>query len=98
MSHYDYLDKHLPDFFKALGLDWETHRGIIQAHGDKCYSYRQEWEEAGIPFAHGVALYLLTYCYPFDVGVRQTDWGWVAPKQWVIEQYPRYGQHLPPVD
>ena len=94
-SHYDYLNQHLLDFFLAIGLNEEDHRGIIVAHGDKAYSYRYEWEQAGIPFPHGVALYLLTYRYPFDLEVRETEWGWVAPKDWVVDNYERFEHHLP---
>lgn len=98
-SHYDYLDEHLESFFKAVGLNWDTYgRGIIVVHGDKCSGYRYLWEEAGIPFPHGVALYLLTHCYPFDLEVRQTAWGWVSPQQWVLDNYQRFREHLPPVN
>lgn len=79
-----------------MGLEWEYNRGIIVAHGDKCYGYRDIWNAEGIPFAHGVAMYLLTYCYPFDHEVRQTEErGWVDPYKWVIENYPRYKDLLP---
>lgn len=97
-NHYDYLEAHLPEFFRAIGLGWEANAGIISAHGDKAYSYRYTWEELGIPFAHGVALYLLTYCYPFDLEVRQTEGGWVAPKDWVVDNYERFKYHLPEVN
>lgn len=96
-NHYDYLNQHLLDFFQSVGLTEGQHRGIIGAHGDKAYSYRYEWEQNGIPFPHGVALYLLTYCYPFDLEVRETEWGWVAPKDWVILNYSRFQHCLPAI-
>ena len=98
MSHYDYLDEHLPAFFEAVGVAWEGNAGIVLAHGDKCYTYHYEWEEAGIPFAHGLAIYLLSYCYPYSQEVRETpDGGWVPPKDWVRANYDRFKAHLPQV-
>jgi hypothetical protein len=69
--------------------------GGIVAHGDKCYSYRSEWESKGIPFEHGVAIYLLTYLRPYSKEVRETSNGWVAPKDWVIANYHKFVNHLP---
>lgn len=86
-SHYDWLDKNLPTFFAKVGLDWRGNEGIISAHGDKCYTYREQWEKEGIPFEHGVAVYLLSYCRPFDKESRETINGWVPPVDWVIKAY-----------
>ncbi len=94
-NHYDYLEEHLPNFFDMLGIGWEGHGGIVLAHGDKAYAYRSEWESFGIPFNHGVAIYLLSYCTPYDREVRETANGWVAPKDWVIANYDRFRCHLP---
>ena len=94
-NHYDYLEAHLPAFFEAVGVSGANNAGIISAHGDKAYSYRHEWEKLGIPFNHGVALYLLSYCRPFDLEVRQTAGGWVAPKDWVASNYERFSYRLP---
>ncbi len=96
-SHYNYLNRHLPGFFEAVGVEWKSNLGIITAHGDKAYGFRYEWEAAGIHFYHGVALYLLTYCYPFDLEVRETEQGWVAPQDWVIQKYPQFRKLLAPV-
>ena len=94
-NHYDYLEAHLPEFFKAVGVNWDVWRGIVSAHGDKAYTYRYEWEKLGIPFAQGVALYLLSYCEPYAQEVRETTNGWVAPKDWVAANYDRFRCHLP---
>jgi hypothetical protein len=65
--------------------------GSISAHGDKCYGYQARWEKAGIPFEHGVALYLLTYQHPYCDQVRQTkDDGFVSPAEWVESKYPEF--------
>jgi len=98
MNHYDYLDEHLPAFFEAVGVAWEGNGGIIVAHGDKCSSYKDGWEEAGIPFPHGAAIYLLSYCHPYSLEVRDTpDGEWVPPKDWVKANYDRFKAHLPQV-
>lgn len=86
-SHYDYLDALLNPFWKLVfdkTADDMWCGGIVSAHGDKAYSYKDEWKEAGIPFARGVLLFLLTYTkligdYPKHKSV-----------DWVIEQYPIY--------
>jgi hypothetical protein len=107
-SHYDYLKEVLPDFFDKLAaetktdsLKWEHNRGIISAHGDKCYPMRPDWEAAGLPFEKGVAIYLLTYCLPFSKEVREVRDGyqfnhkWVCPLKWVIDNKDRFINMLP---
>jgi len=89
-NHYDWLEKYLPDFFKKQGLDFKNYCGIISAHGDKCYSYRAIWHSYNIPFEHGIAIYLLSYCFPFSEEVRNTKNGWVKPDQWVVNNYDRF--------
>jgi|RifCSP13_1_1023834.scaffolds.fasta_scaffold241654_2 hypothetical protein len=97
-SHYDYLDQHLPAFFVAMGLSWEWNQGIISAHGDKAYGYRYEWQEAGLHFYHGVAIYLLSYCKPFRDESRETANGWVPVHEWVLDNAHRFLPYLPPVE
>lgn len=97
-SHYDYLDQHLPTFFKSLGIHWDSYRGIIVAHGDKCSSYRQGWEKGGLHHYHGVAIYLLSYVHPFSLEVRDTKEGWVDPWMWVLKNKDRFLPHLPPFE
>lgn len=94
---YDYLREHLPTFFAAVGVSWDQNAGIIGAHGDKAYCYRQGWEQSGLHFFHGLAIYLLTYCRPYAVESRETPSGWVAPEKWVLENKDRFLPHLPPV-
>lgn len=96
MSHYDWLQKNLSTFFERVGVDFDQNAGIIGAHGDKGYGYRWRWEEHGIPFEHGMAIYLLTYTRPFSHEVRETGSTWVDPAQWVIDNYERFKDKLPP--
>jgi len=95
-SHYDFLREHLPAFCTANDVNWDWHCGIIEAHGDKCYSYRDRWEAAGVHFYHGVMLYLLARCRPYSDECRDTARGWVDPGQWVIDNKDRF--KLPPID
>lgn len=98
-NHYDWLEKHLPTFLDSVGKgDWISARGLISAHADKCYSYRSRWEEEGLHFFHGAAIYLLSYLSPWSTEVRETKGGWVAPADWVIQNKDRFLPHLPPIE
>ncbi len=96
-SHYNWLDKNFWKFLENLDhgnlRNWNG--GIITAHGDKCYGYRLVWKRNHIPFAHGVALYLLTYMKPWSDEVRESDEGWVDPSSWVITNYKKFIDKLP---
>lgn len=96
-SHYDYLEAYWLKFIKAIGLPGAQYynNGMIGAHGDKGYSYRASWEEAGIPFERGMLIYLLSYCPPYNKQVRETQNGkWVNPWEWVISTYPQFVTHI----
>ena len=89
MNHYKYLEYVLPSVFKQLKMTYPV--GLIVAHGDKGYEYRECWEKNGIPFECGMVIYLLSYCHPYLKEVRETDnCGWVAPEQWVIDNWGRF--------
>lgn len=92
-SHYDWLDANLMSFFEKIGIK-NGCNGVISAHGDKCYQYRDTWLEHGIKFNHGVAIYLAGSYYPFSEQLRETKNGWVAPVDWVISQYPIWKDFL----
>lgn len=96
-SHYDWLSIHLKSFFDQIGIDIDYHEGTIVAHGDKCYAYRDKWQEAGIPFPHGVAIYLACYFRPYSSEVRETKDGWVRVEEWVIGKYPNWKHLLAPI-
>jgi hypothetical protein len=92
-NHYEYLEEHLPQFLENVEVKggWELNGGIISAHGDKAYYYRDKWEKNGIYFYHGVSIYLLTYCAPYAKEVRQTK----DPSDWVVENAHRFLPYLP---
>lgn len=96
INHYQWLEINFEKFLINIGLDHpHDYNGLITADGDKCYGYRSEWEKNNIPFHHGVAIYLLTNISPFSKEVRDTKKGWVAPKEWVIQNYNNFKQYLP---
>jgi hypothetical protein len=85
-SHYNYLDVMLQPFWKLVfdkTPDQTNCAGIVGAHGDKCYSYKSNWEEFKIPFHRGALLYLLTYTSLMNRPKSESC-------QWVIENYTFY--------
>lgn len=90
-SHYDYLEIVINEFWKSLfgkttGEMWCA--GIISAHGDKAYGYGEKWKAAGISFARGSLLFLLTYTKEFG------DTPKPASCEWVIDNYQKYLPHI----
>jgi len=99
MNHYEWLEINLVSFLQTLKIpDAEYGKGLVVAHGDKCYSYKSGWDDAYIPFEHGVAIYLLTYLHPYNKETRETDNGWVYPHHWVKDNYSRFKDALAPVE
>lgn len=96
-SHYDWLKKHLPTILKNLNVREEAMGGIV-GDGDKCWSWQDDWKKAGIPFPHGVAIYILSKWRPWSQEVRETPKGWVDVYQWIVDNYPRFKEHLPTED
>lgn len=95
-SHYDWLSKNLGTFLDNLGLDVDQADGLIRAHGDKGYSYRMQWEDAGLRFEQAMAIFLLSYVRPYSKEVRKLDDGiWVNVADWVVNQFNRFKEHLP---
>lgn len=94
-SHYGYLERILPGFFKELGVSWDENAGIIGAHGDKFYQYQDAFEKAGMTFKQGCAIAMLTYVRPFGLEVRETENGWVKPVDWVVANKDRFLHLLP---
>ena len=94
-NHYDWLEEHLETIFNNLNLDYSHHCGIIRCHGDKAYLYRQKWERHSIHFFHGIAIYLLSYVYPYSNECRNTKEGWIPVDNWVVNNYERFKKHLP---
>lgn len=86
LSGYDYLEMILPMFAKVVKLSDPSVNlsyGYITAHGDKAYGYKTTWLNHGIPFFHGLLLYLLTYTKAMDREKHLSD-------EWVISSYEKY--------
>ncbi|MNV57542.1 hypothetical protein D3C71_1498790 [compost metagenome] len=96
-DHYSWLDKNLPEIFEGLGLDTRDCESLIVAHGDKCYSAERVFQQNGIHFYHGCAMYLLTRVPPYCHEVRDTPNGWVDPFQWIVKNKNKFLKHFPAV-
>lgn len=91
LSHYDYLELIIDEFWrgvfgKTTGEMWCG--GIITAHGDKAYGYKDQWKKAGIPFGRGVLLFLLTYTKELGDTPKHESC------EWVIANYQKYLPHV----
>lgn len=94
VNHYKWLDKHLNTFWLSVfgkSLRDTFSAGIVSAHGDKGYQYQSDWANAGIPFPHAMAMYMLTYTNVMDMEKHQS-------REWVIQNYPKYRDKLPPIE
>lgn len=85
-NYYDYLKVMLIPFWSLVINETPESMGvsdIITVYGDKCYCYKNDWEEVDIPFHKGALLYLLSYANKLCVN---------RPKvcEWVIDKYPEY--------
>jgi hypothetical protein len=94
-SHYDYASEVagivLMEVSKAVRpitqvVANDLVEGIMFAHGDKMHQYKNDFEEGGVPFEHGVVLQVLSYTVIYGANVRQDL------VKWVIANYPKYKQ------
>lgn len=95
VNHYQWLDKHLNNFWIEVfgkSLNDSGFGGVISAHGDKARCYMRRWENAGIPFPHGVAIFFLLYT---DLANDEDS---MRSCEWVIEKYQDYKKYLPEID
>ena len=70
---------------------------LITVDDDKVYGYKTLWKKAGIHFYHGALLYLLTKAKPYCDESRMILNGFIVPYQWVINNYNKFKDYLPPV-
>lgn len=93
MNHHRWLDQHFIEFAthpKVLGSRFseEYLKTIRELNCNDCESYRNLWHENGIPFAHGVAMYLLLCLGKYDL--LDEDAG-----QWIVEFYDQFRPYFP---
>lgn len=86
-SHFAFLDRHFDTILTRMCKEeYVTRHGNFVSSGDKYRQYRDVWEDAGIPYFHGAAMYhILELIFPDEA--RHTVNGWVDPWKWVIDNY-----------
>lgn len=100
VDHLKYLNKHLKTFLDRLDLDLseEAVKTLIRGHGTEGSVVRMTWEKMNIPYAQGMAIYMLTHISPFNKESRETTQGWIDPFRWVSENFDRFKDLLPAID
>lgn len=86
------LDK-FPVFLKNIGREDQIKyaESIIACDSDKCEQYRVSWENEGIPYIHGVMIYLITKFRPYSDEARVT----ISPSDFVIKRYGEFKTLIP---
>jgi len=94
---YAWLNDNMNTFLSLLKIEGVNSESLIILHSDKCKDYKAFWNEQNIPFAHGIAIYLLMYIPIFSKEIQNTTIGWMSPYMWVIDNYPKFKPFLPPI-
>jgi len=87
--HQAWLEANLPNFFRSIGQRRTELHKLITDYADKCYLFRERWDKEGIPFVHGLAIYLLSRTSPYDLQVTSDI------ESWVVDNYDVFKPHLP---
>lgn len=90
MSHYKWVEENINAVAEKLGCHTRENRGMVHAHGDKCYSFQSFWKTLGIPFHEGVLLYCLSRDRNYADEVRQTSKGFVPVDHWVATMWQKH--------
>jgi len=87
------LKKKFPIFLKNIGKESKVKyaESIIICDADKCDQYRSTWENNGIPFLHGVMIYLISKMRPYCNEARIT----ISPNEFVIKYYKEFKNFIP---
>lgn len=90
---YEKLNKDFPVFLKNIGKEKQIPyaEAIIACDADKCEQYRKTWENHGIPFEHGVMIYLITKMKPYCDEARKT----ISVSDFVIKHYEEFKVYIP---
>ena len=64
---------------------------IIVCDSDKCTQYKNVWEKHGIPYEHGVMIYLITKMKPYSDEARKT----ISADEFVIQYYEKFKVFMP---
>lgn len=87
-----YMNAHTDAFMEKVFEGDEVYikstRGMVSAHGDKTYQYKDFWERHGLEYKKAQIIYFLTYTKVMDRPKPES-------KEWVVDNYKKY-QHLLP--
>ena len=91
--NYDKLNRDFPIFLKNIGKENQVQyaESIIICDSDKCTQYKEVWERHGIPFEHGVMVYLITKMKPYSDEARKT----ISASNFVIKYYEHFKKFMP---
>lgn len=87
------LEKNFPIFLKNIGKENQIPyaESIISCDADKCTQYCRIWENNGIPFEHGIMIYLITKMRPYSDEARKT----ISACDFVIKYYEKFKEFMP---
>lgn len=90
---YDTLNRNFPIFLKNIGKEDQVQyaESIIICDSDKCACYREIWKTHGIPYEHGVMIYLITKMKPYSDEARNT----ISASDFVIKYYEHFKKFMP---
>ena len=79
-------------FLKKIGKETQVPyaASIIACDADKCTLYKDIWERNGIPYEHGVMIYLITKMKPYYYEARVK----LTPCEFVIKHYDEFKQYF----
>lgn len=90
-SLYNWLKNHFPLFWlKAFGepISDDHFKKLVSDNWGECDKFSAQWEQHGIPFYHGFAIFLLTTTSIFGETKKQ------FACMWVINSYPRFAPYM----
>lgn len=93
-NHYNMLDEYFQKFAENMSINYPV-GGLISAHGDKFYYYRELFESNGLEFWQGVAIGLLSYVNPWAKEVRDTKNGFIKFEDWFAANKDKFVSAFP---
>lgn len=93
-NYYIWLEKNLSTFLEKNGIDPLYDKGLIRVFGTRCQEYREFWKLRGIPFVHGLAIYMISKLSPYEEEVQHSHGQGITTYQWVYLNYDRFKDGL----
>ena len=90
---YKKLERDFSIFLRNIGKENQVQytESIIICDADKCTQYSEIWKRNGIPFEHGVMIYLITKMKPYSDEARKT----ISASDFVIQYYEKFKEFMP---